>query len=319
MVSLVRRWHVPAKELLEGFGLSEHELERPNARLPASTMAALIERARKLTGEPGLGFHVGQQKHISMYGILGFAAMSAATLGESLAIAARYASVVSTVFDLRVQIEGGKASLILDDRIDLGPARDVELIDRLVGLPQIGAALTGEKLDVSIDVALPEPEYWSRYQHMLPGARFDQPLTQIVIDAEELARPLTTPDRAALRLASAQCEQALMDIGGHGTLEQQVRHLVAKPDGFRSLEEVAPMLRASPRTLKRKLALHGTTFSTLLEQERRQRALLLLRSPVHSIDDVSYRLGYSTTPAFIRAFRRWTGQTPAAYRRAHAG
>ena len=70
----------------------------------------------------------------------------------------------------------------------------------------------------------------------------------------------------------------------------------------------------SPRTLKRKLADHNTTFSTIRDEMRRQRALLLLDNRGLSIGEIAQKLGYSELPNFTRAFRKWTGVTPIAYR-----
>lgn len=56
------------------------------------------------------------------------------------------------------------------------------------------------------------------------------------------------------------------------------------------------------------------TFSALIDAERRRRALLLLRSRELSIQQIGERLGYSDVANFTRAFRRWTGKTPSAYR-----
>jgi len=84
LVELLKRWPVEPAQLLEGFGLSEQALEDPQARLSLPTMNALLERARALTGEPGLGFYLGLQKRLSMYGFLGFATMNATTVREAL-------------------------------------------------------------------------------------------------------------------------------------------------------------------------------------------------------------------------------------------
>jgi AraC-like DNA-binding protein len=72
---------------------------------------------------------------------------------------------------------------------------------------------------------------------------------------------------------------------------------------------------ASPRTLKRKLAAQGVSFSALLTEARHEAAMRLLRRSTLSLDAIAERLGYSTAPNFIRAFRRWSGQTPTEYRR----
>ena len=77
LVRLVRRWDVMPEELLSGVGLEERATEDPQGRFSVQTYGALLERARELTGEPGLGFYLGLQKRVSAYGYLGFAAMSA--------------------------------------------------------------------------------------------------------------------------------------------------------------------------------------------------------------------------------------------------
>jgi AraC-like DNA-binding protein len=56
------------------------------------------------------------------------------------------------------------------------------------------------------------------------------------------------------------------------------------------------------------------TFSSLVDAERMRRALLLLRSHELTIENVGERLGYQNIANFTRAFRRWTGKTPSAYR-----
>jgi len=317
LVQLVRRWGVTADELLSGLGLSEAALEDPHGRLPLQTFGALVERARSLTGEPGLGFYMGLQKRISAYGYLGFAAMSAASLREALELVVRYTPTLTTSIGLRLQVEGSAASLIFEERAELRGARDVALISIIVGMRQIGQMLTGRALeDGHADLAIPEPAYFHRFRHLLPDARFGQPVTQVVFDASFLDLPLVQADRAALRLAREQCERALDALGYDGDFVERVRRTVSKGESFRSLDEVAASVHVSPRTLKRRLAAQGVSFSSLLDGERRGRALLLLQSAHVSLEEVAGRLGYSTLSNFVRAFHRWTGRTPAAYRRA---
>ena len=95
-----------------------------------------------------------------------------------------------------------------------------------------------------------------------------------------------------------------------------VRGLIYHEDtGFRSVEAVASELCMSERTLKRQLAHEGTTFSDILEDLRRQKAIQLLDDQQASIERIAERLGYSDVANFNRAFKRWTGTTPGQYRR----
>jgi AraC-like DNA-binding protein len=70
----------------------------------------------------------------------------------------------------------------------------------------------------------------------------------------------------------------------------------------------------SMRTLKRRLAERDTSFSALLDEARREKATLLLRAGELTVDEIGQRLGYSDAANFGRAFRRWTGTSPKAFR-----
>ena len=317
LVELVKSWGITADQLLLPLNLSERALEEPNARLPIGVQNSLLAHARLLTREPALGVHIGLRRRASMYGFLGFAAMTAASLREAIELAVRFSSVVTTAVTLRLVVEGEVAALRIEEHADAGDVRDVVHLGLAVGLGQIGQALTGSKRPGVADLAIPRPAYWHRFEHLF-DMRFDQPVTQLVFDATSLDLPLVAPDRAGMRLAREQCERALGDLTHNGMIVGRVRGLIANAERFRTLDEVAACLGVSPRTLKRRLAAQQISFSELVEEERHQRALLMLRSSHLSLEDITERLGYSTVPNFARAFRRWAGVAPGAYRRARA-
>jgi AraC-like DNA-binding protein len=204
---------------------------------------------------------------------------------------------------------------VAEEQCDFGDIRDVIVLGLLIGMRMIGCALTGREPWRPIDVAMPEPPYYRRFAHQVPELRFEQPINQIVLLETDLELPLLTPDRAALRLAVEQCERSMQALGLGREIDQRIVRFILDRDDMPSFDNVATALRLSPRTLKRRLADSRVKFSDLVEKARRERALLLLRSPDLSLDDVAERLGYSTVSNLVRAFRRWTGMTPAAYRR----
>jgi AraC-like DNA-binding protein len=316
LAELVQRWGVTPDELLSGAGLREDALADPDARISVVALAALIDRARALTGEGALGVHLGLQTRVSAHGYLGFAAVTASTLREALELAVRFAPTRTTALALRLHVAGHAAALVVEEHADFGAARDVVVLALMVGLGQIGSAITGRELGGRADFAFPEPRYWARVASAVPEVRFGQPANQLVFDAALLELPLVMSDRASLRLAQEQCERALDALRPDGRIVARVRGVIAKKEGGAcSLEEAAAQMHMSPRTLKRKLAAQGVTYSSLAEAERRERALLLLRSSELSLDEVAERIGYSDVANFTRAFRRWTGKTPASYRR----
>jgi AraC-like DNA-binding protein len=126
-------------------------------------------------------------------------------------------------------------------------------------------------------------------------------------------------DPVAKRLADDQCERALQDLGSGAVLVANIRRALAGPEGFRSLHQVAVKLGVTPRSLMKILIQQGTPFTSLVDEEREKRARRLLQTTGLTMEDVATQLGYSSVSNFVRAFHRWTGQTPAAYRRSALG
>ena len=85
--------------------------------------------------------------------------------------------------------------------------------------------------------------------------------------------------------------------------------------GHAALKQVAAKLDISARTLQRDLADRGVTYSELVESVLYERACRNLRQPNHNIGDISRRLGYRDASNFSRAFQRWSGQSPRAWRK----
>lgn len=322
LADVVERFGVTRAALFRGL-LDEARLADPDGQLSVSVVQKLVERARELSREPGLGVLFGLQMQISAHGYLGFAAMAAPTMRAALQLASQFTPMRTTALALELvedAIPGAtpkQAALVIRELVDFGSARDVVILGLMVGLSQIGNTLTGRTLHGTAEIAMPAPSYAARLwrgQMATHEARFDATENRLLFDATQLDLPLQMADPVAMRLALAQCEAALDALGGAGTIAS-VRALLAKKDrGFRTLPEVAKRLSLSPRTLKRRLAEQGLDFRTLLEEERHTRAIQLLATEL-SLEEIAERLGYSDVANFGRAFRRWTGTTPAARRR----
>lgn len=214
-----------------------------------------------------------------------------------------------------LHVEGEVASLVIDERLALGAARELVILALVVSLPRIAASLCGTRAaEGSEDVAFPQPKGWQRFEPSVrQHIRFEQPVNQLVFPANVLHRPIVQADSMASRLAQEQCEKELAALHRprQEMILERVRSLIAGGDGdFRSLAEVVMLLGMSERTLKRRLSEFGVSFSTLFEEQQRERAFALLREGTLSVEQVASRLGYSDAANFTRAFRRWTGTTP---------
>ena len=321
LVELASRFGVQPEALLDGTSVTLEELKDPRAHLAIPTLTTLVERARALTREPGLAFFMGMQNRLSSHGFLGFAAMTARDVREALELAVRYARIRTSAFALSTYVEGDTASLVLEERAPLGGLREFAVIALLVGIAHLGSALTGQLLSGVACCAFPEPDYLAayakRFAHLKLGVmRFGEPAHRLVFAASILDLPLVSADANAVQLARGACEKELSALAAASGVVGRVREaMLNDASGFRGLEEVGRALSMSSRTLKRVLAAQGTTFSEVRDDARKQRALLLLEEGRVTVADIAQRLGYSDEANFTRAFRRWTGTTPAAFRR----
>jgi AraC-like DNA-binding protein len=313
LVELTGRWQVRPEEVLAGLPVTQAELAAPTTRVPLRVCEAIVARAHQLTHEPALAIHVGTQMRLSSHGFLGFAAMTAGTVREALDLACRFASTRTSAIALQLYIEGDSACVVIEERTPLGSLQQFLVIALVIGIWRLGESLTGKVLDGVAECAFAEPAYLRGVPYA-GRLRFDRPAHRLVFAAKELALPLVTADPVAMQLAREQCERELAAVVDEGLPGRVRTALVARGDASPSVVEVAKALRMSPRTLKRKLAEHGTTFSAIRDDLRRQRALLLLDNRSLSIGEIAAKLGYSELPNFTRAFRKWTGQTPLAYR-----
>jgi AraC-like DNA-binding protein len=277
----------------------------------------LLARARFLTREPGLGYHLALHDRVSTYGHAGLAASSATTLKGAIELTIRYAALFSTALSLSLHIDGGQAFLVFDEEADLLGVRDIVLIHQMLRLEMLGRSLTGQRPLGRAEIAIPEPAYQGQFGHLVPHWRFGQPANRLVMDAALLEAPIVGADPGWHALACSLCEKALSELDFD--LVHRVRRLVVlDAGGFRSPDDVAKEMHLSREALVRRLARQGVSFSTLIEQERREQALALLRSSRLSVDAIARRLGYASASTFVRAFRSWTGKTPNACRREEA-
>jgi AraC-like DNA-binding protein len=94
--------------------------------------------------------------------------------------------------------------------------------------------------------------------------------------------------------------------------------LVSPGSAALSADTVAAELHMSARTLHRRLEAEGTRFGEVLDRVRERRARRLLEDPAMPLAEIAYRSGFADLATFSRAFKRWTGIAPGAFRRSKA-
>lgn len=159
------------------------------------------------------------------------------------------------------------------------------------------------------------PAYAAEYQRLSgDDVRFGCLHNRMVLEAQWLDVPLPNHHALALRQALGLLELESAQLHRKMDLIQAVERAISRDLQGSQLEKVASDLNMSGRTLRRRLTEHGLTFEALLEQVRRARCMGLLGNPSLSIERITQEVGYSDVRSFRRAFKRWTGLSPSAFR-----
>ena len=316
LVELCSRWHVAPEELMAGTALDRQPPPASDARLSPLEYNQIVDRALRLTGEPALGYHFGLHLKLSAHGFLGYAVMTSATLGEAIQLVEKYFTTRSGALRFHSFVEGDTAVVQIDSTVDVAAPFAFPFESLLVGLCHAGAYITGESVtNAEVWIHYPEPAYYARCADLLPcPVRYDMPVNQLRFPATLLQRPLLMADATASELAREQCERELAALSSQ-PLVSRVRALLSEDlANMPDLDVVAGRCCMSSRTLKRKLAEHGVTFSELVATIRRDEAQLRLAEGRLSVEQIAGQLGYRDPANFTRAFKAWTGETPRQYR-----
>jgi len=146
---------------------------------------------------------------------------------------------------------------------------------------------------------------------------FDYGCDGLEFDRDTLAIPIPGADAGLSQLLIAHLRAIAGDPPAAAeTLEGRVRHAICRRLGNQTLamDALAQELGMSPRTLRRRLLEHRTSYHHILDGVRRELADELLRDADHKLSEVAFLLGFSDASAFHRAYVRWTGATPASRR-----
>jgi AraC-like DNA-binding protein len=307
-------------EVLAGTGLQREALQGQRAEVGAWQYGVLLANAMRLDADHGLAYELGLRSQVTKHGFVGFGLISCGTLREAIEFSERYFRARVPAITNALLVVGGEVIIELRETIPLGPLRDfvmdlvvVELCSLFTRVLGLDPAVSGWLSEIS--VPHPEPLAYARYRDRLPPFHFNQQAVQIRFPARLLDEPIPTADPVSVQLAIERCEQDISrQATASGLRGQVLQRLVCAEGRYPEVTDVASALLVSERTLKRRLHHEGTSFQALLDQVRQRDAQQLLSNPAWAIKQVAEAVGYSDPANFARAFTKWTGMSPRAWR-----
>ena len=266
-----------------------------------------------------LPLRVGASMRCDDYGAFGLAWKSAVDLRGSFARAARYGRVLTSVVT-HALITGTGTTLLTIER---------------TGAPRRGQRISNEQtmaaiLAISREVAStpftplavffrhdPPPTLADHAAHFGCPVHFGAERDAMQVSDQALRVPNRLGDPGLEAFFDTHLDHALAALPDEDALERRVRQQIAQAlsEAPPTLAQVADRLGLSARTLQRRLAERGRAYQDLVDAARADLARRLLRDTDYPLAEIAFLTGFAEQSTFTRAFKRWTGVTPAAWRR----
>jgi AraC-like DNA-binding protein len=309
--------------LIREAGLDERLLAEPGTRLALDSVIQLWESARRSTRDEAFPLHVAEFLPFGAYKTYDLLLATAPTVGQALVKAAKYNGFVNDAFRPALHSRRGKTWIEYTNCVDpqCNPPEYLEFI--------FACFLLRFRTTTGVDIRPTEihfrhapPRDLSEYYRIFQApVLFRQPATRAIVEPSILRIPQLFADAPTSELLEHHIRLTLNRPGAFDDLTLAVRRSLG---GLQSSERISLAAAAreqhmSRRGLQRQLASRGTCFRQVYRALRYELALTLLSRRDITMNEVADSLGFSELSSFSRAFKKWTGMSPQAYRRKPTG
>jgi AraC-like DNA-binding protein len=292
-------------------------IDDPNSRYPVSKLQPLWRLAVEASGDPGFGISVAEQFQPSALRGLGFSWLASDTLRDAFSRLIRFSRFLNSAMVLRLEDEGDESHLVFtgpEQWPDFVYAAADMAMATILRMCQITASKPIQPR--CVDMQRPGLKDTRRFEEFfLAPIRYGTDVNRLCFDRSVVDAALATPNPELARLS----DQTVIDYLARfdkNSIAMQVRSRIIEqlPDGAPRQEKIADALHISLRSLQRRLKDENTSFRELLEETRHELAMQYIHETHRPIGEITYLLGFAEHSNFTRAFRRWTGNSPAGFR-----
>jgi AraC-like DNA-binding protein len=307
--------------VLDRAGFPRSALEDPKLRFPQGRFEALWHAAIAATGDPAIALRVSTRVKPSTLGVIGYLASASESRRSAFELVRGLTPLLWENFECELECDDRVA--FLRCRPGAGARASRFTTEYAIGLTlamtrALGAA-RADPLEARFSHA--PPAYADEYERILGlPVRFAAGEDGVLFPIALMDSSNPSADAALRQLLERHAADQLARIRAQAPLAQRIRaHVLSSlPLLDHGADAVAARFRVSARTLRRRLRREGTSYQEILDDVRSALARRYLARERRGIDEVSFLLGFSDQSAFGKAFRRWTGRTPADFARTRA-
>ena len=270
--------------------------------------------------DPTLPLRLGAAISVEAFEPPIFAAFCSPDLNTALARIARYKPLIGPML-LRLTVTRAKTTMTIEWQDASPPPPNALVLTDLTFFVQIARLATRERI-CPLEVWAPNlPEHASEFTKFFGAPVKKGRHPRIVFSAHDATRPFLTANDAMWRVFEPDLRRRLSELDAQASMSDRVQAALLEllPGSAPSMSAVAHKLGTSARTLQRRLQEENESYQGLLGRTRRELASHYLKNTALPGGEISYLLGYEDPNCFFRAFRGWTGTTPARVRASGGG
>jgi len=287
------------------------------ARIDADAFYRLWAALEQLAGPVPLPVRAACALRGDAFSPLLFAALCSRDLAQAVSRVAQYKSLTAP---LRIATQSTATRFVVTLHAGAGipPLPTSFGVAELMFLVALARLATRRRIPVLRLTAPASLEHHDAYAEYLGVPIEHGPDFSLTLPAEEASRPFLTNDDALWAAFEPDLRRRLSRLGESPLVAERVRSVLmeALPGGTADAAHVARALAMSRRTMQRLLEQEGTSFAVVLRDVRASLARHYLERTSLSMQEIAFLLGFAQPTSFFRAFRDWTGFTPAAIRAA---
>jgi AraC-like DNA-binding protein len=317
--AVLEEQHVDPKVMVAGTGLSLAVLYDQQTRVSFREAIQILSNAVDHSPSPDLGLIVASRESFSDWGVLGYAIASCRNSEEAIEFSNRLYAASTNLTPMHSKPEDGTYVTYVAPAFPVGRILPFLIEETFGGIVNVLRALVAPGKPISpkeVLLSYAAPSYEHEYVEFFQcPVSFNRGVNKIIWRPEDVHRPFNSHNPTTARLAVKLCEQFLSETAQERGLVFDIRcRLLRSPGNFPSPRELAAELNTSERSLSRALKNLGTSYQQILDQVREKIATEYLMTSDLALDDIAALIGFSDAGNFHRAFRKWTGKAPSAFR-----
>ncbi|MBC7173261.1 MAG: AraC family transcriptional regulator [Polyangiaceae bacterium] len=315
------RLGIDSETICDAVDLDSAALRDSTVRLSLTEEASFVAEAMRVSGRPDLGLMVGSMAPTHLLHVIGPLVLSVGTLREAAQLFFRYAPWLSEGSRYEL-IESGETARMRysSPHVSGDQARFCAELNLAFIARTCERILGGGEVADRVTFAHPRPQYAEAYSELFRcPVEFGSEANEIHFESRLLDVERVPSDDSLRALLERRADQLLAMRDTTITLDDRLREVLRRERDLSraAISQIPSRLGVGMKTLQRRLSEAGLSLTALVEGEQKRRAFETLVATSIPIKELAHSVGFSDATTFHRAFKRWTGMTPAEYRRRH--